>query len=90
MKVRELKNALSLATDEKNIDNMLTKISHWVRKLNDEKKIETAIFQDMHALQNLEKLGIVKVESKGVEVTARLTASGKELYSDFLGKGYYM
>jgi predicted MarR family transcription regulator len=90
MKVRELKNALTLMTDEKNIDNSLTKISHWISKLNNEKRIETAIFQEIHALQNLEKLGLVDIESRGVEVTAKLTASGRELYRDFLGKGYYL
>ena len=90
MKVRELKNALTLMTDEKNIDNSLTKISHWINKLNNEKKVESAAFQDIHALQNLESLGLVEIENRGVEVEAKLTSSGRELYRDFLGKGYYL
>ena len=90
MKVRELKNALTLITDERNIDNSLTKISHWINKLNGEKKVETAIFQEMRALQNLEKLGLVDIENMGIEVEAKLTTSGRELYRDFLGKGYYL
>lgn len=91
MKVRQLSDSLELAYGEGRTHNLLTVFSHWMKKLFDSPKTEyaTSDANDIAALRKLAKMRIVEVSESGGKLTARLTKEGKDLYWDFMAKGYY-
>ena len=90
MKVRELKNLLELRADDSQMTQALTSFSHWVRTLFEAKEYAVSGPKDRESLRKLELLGVVEFrEEKGV-VIASLNKSGKKLYQDFYGHGYYL
>lgn len=89
MKVRDVKNVLLIEMNEARANDTLTKISHWVRQLYATSEYATDIPQNRKGLELLAMLKIASVARKGEHMTASLTEEGKDLYNDFLAKGYY-
>lgn len=93
MDVRKLKNTLEERADKPKVNNMLTSVSHWVRRIFDSNKgqYETADFNDIETLEKLVELGIVSMRrGSDNSIVAELTKEGKELYMDFTKLGYYL
>lgn len=88
MKVRDLKNTLNIVMDETKVDGMLTKISHWTKKLS-AGPYTTANPTEQRNLSNLEDLKIVTLKEEGLQSTVELTKDGKELYQDFFNMAYF-
>jgi len=91
MKVRQLSDALAITHGEGKVNQLLTVISHWTKKLFDSPETEyiTSNEKDMKSLYFLRELKIIELAENAGQATAKLTKEGKDLYWDFLGKGYY-
>ncbi len=94
MDVRTLKNNMEQHAGKSDTNNMLTSVSHWVRRIFDSNKgqYETGDITEIDTLQKLVDLGIVQMK-KGAEkglIIAELTKDGRELHMDFVKLGYYL
>jgi hypothetical protein len=90
MKVRELKNFFELQADEAAAGSLLVGISHWVKAVLEKDGYSTSNPKDVQSLRKLEELKLVELREKSGVHTATLTSSGRELYQDFYGHGYYL
>lgn len=89
MKVRELKNFMELNMEERRITAVLSSYSHWVNAIFQAKEFITNNPKDMQSLKKLEDLKIIEIQEQKGQFIATLTSSGRELYQDFYGHGYY-
>lgn len=89
MKIRELKNFLELHMDEARAGQMLATFSHWVNAVFQAKEFEARDPKDIESLRKLAELKVVDIREEGGRAVASLNTSGRELYQDFYGHGYY-
>ena len=89
MKVRELKNFLELQLDESQVTKTLNGYSHWIAAIHKAGEYVTSNPKDTQSLKRLEDLKVVELKEVKGQLVATLTKSGRELYQDFYGHGYY-
>ena len=89
MNIRELQKKLAGIVPESKMYDTMTVISHWVKKLHEQRVYKTSSEKDIQALANLGSLGIAEIEGKGNLIQAKLTEAGRKLYRDFTARSYY-
>lgn len=89
MKVRELKNFLELNMDERLITQALTGYSHWINAIFQAGEFVSGNEKDIKNLKSLEELKLIDLTEKAGKMVAVLNKSGKQLYQDFFGHGYF-
>ena len=91
MKVRQVSDSLALAYGEGKVNPLLTVISHWTKKIFDSPKLELIVSdpKDINSLRQLGGMKIVEITEGKNRIKAKLTKEGKDLYWDFMAKGYY-
>jgi len=90
MNIRELQSRLLPTVGEGKIFDAVTKVSHWIKKIKDEKEYTAQNDKEIEIITKFAELGIVKLERKGNSVVATLTEPGKKLHRDFVARGYYL
>jgi len=90
MNVRELRNFLELQVDESVVTKTLNTYSHWMAALFTAKDYMTSNPKDAVTLEKLKTVGVIELRVDKGQYIARLTKSGRALYQDFYGHGYYL
>lgn len=90
MNIHELQSKLLPLVGEGKIFDAVTKVSHWMQKIRDEKEYVCRDDKEIEVITKFAELGIVKLERKGSSVVATLTEPGKQLHREFVARGYYL
>lgn len=90
MDIHELQKRLLPLVGEAKIYDSITKVSHWVKKIKDEKEYACRSYGEVEVITKFAELGIIKLERKDNVVIATLTDSGSKLHREFVARGYYL
>lgn len=90
MNIHELQSKLLPVVGEARIFDSVTKVSHWVKKIKDEKEYVAKSDNEVEVITKFADLGIVKLERKGNSVAVALTDAGRQLHREFVARGYYL
>lgn len=89
MKLRELKNFLELQVEESQVTRLLSSYSHWINAIFQAKEFATSDQKDIETLKKLSELKVIDVKEEKGQLIASLNKSGRQLYQEFYGHGYY-